>query len=825
MEKKLIIAAAVIIHVSPVFMPNSISIFLASSSELSHERDFIGNKVRMLSDEWETRGVRIIFNIWEDYEPEYTGERKQTQYDRDLVDESNLVFGLFRSMCGKYSQEEVVRAHDNNPENLFCYKLPSDNDATVLAFEASSGIAMEQLADKEEVWERIKVTAEEYIAAHYPINAVPQTLEKEKVYLTLGEDLRLEEDAVGNMIRGVDMLVDQQMGLRCMLLPLLDVRGIRISDYYIAMFDNVLDAQSSNEFVAAYNSLSRYKHPAEIAPFQKKDGSVTRCDAGNAVSSLLNKAGKEFFPIVYESLDTVKLTLIVHLLKKGKVLSPDVAFSLGQNDSLFFGNQRVVETSKALGLHMDQVNEFTVQVELLELMMPTVPRLGIEARLREEIRDLLSADELSTEEAAELVKKCTSLIAFLKKNLGRFYQSDYVLRMMLLRIACNDRYDELIGYTPDSFYKEFVDFADRYSVADVIVEEMRLNKANGYARAGMEDEAMRLYGEVRRNLKRAGSVGRLMRHRHFLLYYNALAVLATIRQENELEQWVKELVALAEQWIAEDASLAYYRCYPWAFRIDVLSVEELADEHLLAGAEECWKQTMGMMDRTSDKFACLQAAHGLTKSLARYYVDRFSVEGLSMKERLAYAEKAQNYLDVEEKLCKELMAYNRDEALKLYAAMLHNRGFIQTKTGNLMLAFDSYLQSLEIRKQAFSYYPTASREDDIAETMVNIGALLLETPGQFVSNNPEIRTDALYYAETALEIYARHNDDTLYHATNEYKARLLKGTVLYWKGKDEEQKQNGLAILRGVKQWDEEYPENYYHSTIVYELGKCVLDD
>lgn len=802
-------------------MPNTISLFLASSSELSRERDFIGNRVRMLNDEWEVRGIRIILNVWEDYDPEYTGERKQTQYDRDLVDRSDIVFGLFRSVCGKFSQEEVLWAYGNDPDNLHCYKLPSDNDAAVFAFETSSGITMEQQADKEEVWERIKVTTEEYIAAHYPITAVPQTIEKEKVYLTLGEDLRLEENAVGNMIRGVDMLVDQQIGLRCMLLPLLDSREIRVSDYYIAMFNNVLDSLSSNEFVTAYNGLSRRKHPEAIAPFQKKDGTVTRYDAGNAVSDLLNKAGKEFFPIVYESLDTLKLTLIVHLLKKGKILSPDVAFSLGQDDGLFFGDQRVAETSKALGLHTDQVNEFTVQVELLELMMPTVPRLGIEARLREEIRDLLSEDELSAEEAAELVKKCTSLIAFLKKNLGRFYQSDYVLRMMLLRIACNDRYDELIGYTPDSFYKEFVDLADRYSVSDAIVEQMRLNMANGYARLGQEDEAMRLYGEVRRNLRCVGSVSKLMRHKHFLLYYNALAVLATIRQEEELEQWARELETMVEQWVAEDASLAYYRCYPWAFRIDVLSVDELAVERFLDRAEECWKQTMGMINRTSDRFGCLQAAHGLTKSLARYYVDRISVDGLSMDVRMAYAGKAKNYLDVEEKLCQELMTYNHDEALKHYAAMLHNRGFLQTKVVQPLEAFESYLQSLDIRRRLFTMLPTVSREDDVAETMVNIGALLLETPGRFESGDPEIKTDSLYYAEKALEIYARHNDNTLYHATNEYKARLLKGTVLYWKGENNEQKQEGLAILQDVKQWDEENPENYYHGTIVDELRKC----
>lgn len=804
-------------------MPNIVTIFLASSSELWLERLFIGNRMRMLNDVWEQKGVRIVFNIWEDYHPEFTGERKQTEYDLDLVDGSDIVFGLFRSVCGRYSQEEVLRAYGNVPDNLYCYRLPSDNDVAVRNFEASSGIVMTPVAGKEEVWQGMKATIEEYVTTHCQVAVEPQVTEKEKIYLTLGEDLRTEEDAMGNMIRGVDMLAEREMGMRCGMLPLGDTGQLSASDYYMAMFDNVLDDRSSNEFVAAYNGLARHNRPSAIAPFQKKGGAVTRYDAGNVVSDLMNKAGKEFFAIEYESLDTVKLTLIVHLLRKSKVLSPGIAFTLGQGDGLFFREQRVVETSKALGLHVEQVNEFTVNVELLELMMPAVPQLGVEVRLREEIRALLSADSLTADEAAELVQKCTELIAFLKKNTRRFYRSDYVLRMMLLRIACNDRYDELIGYTPDSFYKEFVDYADRYSVADVVVEQMRLNLANGLARAGQEDEAMRLYGEVRRNLGRVGPVSKMMRNKHFLLYYNALAVLATIRQEGELEQWAKELETLVEQWVAEDASLAYYRCYPWAFRIDVLSVEELADERLLVGAEECWQQMMGMTDRHTDKLSCLEAVHGLIKSLSRYYVDRISVEGLSMETRLAFAGKAKRYLDVEERLCQRLMVYNWEEARKHYAAMLHNRGFLLIKTGKPLEAIGSYLQSLELRKQLFESYPTVSREDDVAETMVNIGALLLETPGKFVSNKPEVKTDARYYAESALEIYARHNDGTLFHATNEYKARLLKGTLMYYKGVDDDQKNEGLAILRTVKQWDDENPDNYYHGTIVDELRRVGL--
>ena len=805
-------------------MSNTVTIFLASSSELSRERLFIGNKMRMLNDVWEPQGVRIILNIWEDYHPEFTGERKQTEYDLDLVDGSDIVFGLFRGVCGKYSQEEVLRAYGNAPDKLYCFKLPSEDDVAVRDFEVSSGILMEPVADKADVWGRMKARIEEYAASRCPVAAVPQVAENERIYLTLGEDLRTEEDAVGNMVRGVDMLVERKMGMRCRMLPLGDSGQISASDYYIAMFNNVLDVRSSNEFEVAYKGLIRHNRPSAIAPFQKKGGTVTRYDAGNVVSDLMSKAGKEFFSIEYESLDTVKLTLIVHLLKKSRVLAPDVVFTLGQDGGLFFCDQLIVETRKALGLHFDQVNEFTLNVELLELMMPAIPQLGVEANLREEIRERLDKDGLTADEAAELVQKCTELIAFLKKNARRFYRPDYVLRMMLLRIACNDRYDELIGYTPDGFYKEFVDYADRYSVADVVVEQMRLNMANSLARAGQEDDAMRLYGEVRRNLRCADPVSRMMRSKHFLLYYNALAVLATIGQENELEQWAKELESLVEQWVAKDASLAYYRCYPWAFRIDVLPVEELADEQLLAGAEECWQQMMEMTDRHIDRFSCSEAVHGLTKSLSRYYVDRISVKGLSTETRLAFAGKAKRYLDVEERLCQRLMARNREEARKHYAAMLHNRGFLQKKTGNPLEAIGSYLQSLEIRKQLFANYPTVSREDDVAETMVNIGALLLETPGQLVSNNPDVKTDALYYAETALEIYARHNNGTLYHATNEYKARLLKGTVLYYKGEDEKQKNEGLAILRNVRQWDEENPDNYYHGTIVNELRKCGME-
>lgn len=804
------------------FMINTVSIFLASSSELRRERLLIGNRVRMLNDEWEPRGVHIVLNIWEDYAPEFTGERKQTEYNLNLVDKSDIVFGLFRKLCGKYSQEEVLRAYGNNSDSLYCYRLPAVDDAAVRTFENSSGITIEAVDDIEGVWQKIKYSIENYITSHYTVSDNACTILKEQIYATIGADLRTDEDELGNMIRSVDMLVEQTMGIRCRLLPMMNCRNVGKSDYYIALLNNVLDDQSRDEFVTAYHSKKNNDRPSAIATFQKIDGIVTRYDADNEVSRLMFTSGKEFFPNVYESLDTVKVTLLTYLLRKKQVLSPYAAFAMDENQNLCFGGWRIANTGKALGLKAEMVSEFKVHVDLLELMMPTVPKLGMEASLRREISELLSRDHLDNKEAKKLIEKSSSLITLLRRNVNKgFYKPDYVLRVMLLRIACNDQYSNQIGETPDEYYKEFVDYADRHSMVDIDVETMRINFANAYARGGREDEALILFGVVRSNLRKIDTNAKILRPRLFLLYYNALATLATIRQEVELNEWAEELEAIVEQWIKGDESLTYYRCYPLSFRIDVLSVDVLANESMLTKAEELWKQLINDKVCDDNRFAWLQAIHGLTKSLARYYLDRTSVEGLGKNVVMEYARKSLSYSDVEERLCKELMKYDRDEALDHAAGMLHNRGFLMTKLGMPFEALGYYLKSLECRKQQFEHEPTVRREDAVAETMVNIGALLLETPGRFECSNPTVSMDALYYAETALEIYARHNDGTLYHETNEYKARLLKGTVLYNKGENEELRQEGIDILKDVKQWDEENPDNDYHSTIKNELMKC----
>ena len=86
---------------------STLNIFIASSCELSADRIFIGDCIRRLNEEYEPRGLHIQLQCWEDYCPEFTGERKQSEYNRDLLLKSQIVFALFKIKCGKYTQEEV----------------------------------------------------------------------------------------------------------------------------------------------------------------------------------------------------------------------------------------------------------------------------------------------------------------------------------------------------------------------------------------------------------------------------------------------------------------------------------------------------------------------------------------------------------------------------------------------------------------------------------------------------------------------------------------------------------------------------------------------
>jgi len=102
-----------------------INVFLASSSELDIERAHIGDLFNDINSLLADTAVRVRLLKWEVFDPLFKGERKQSEYDRQ-VKKADIFIALFRSKAGKFTLEEVdvaIAAHTQNqrPQELYCF--------------------------------------------------------------------------------------------------------------------------------------------------------------------------------------------------------------------------------------------------------------------------------------------------------------------------------------------------------------------------------------------------------------------------------------------------------------------------------------------------------------------------------------------------------------------------------------------------------------------------------------------------------------------------------------------------------------------------------
>lgn len=106
----------------------TIKIFLASSEELTDDRNAFGNLVRRLDKIYEKRGIRIELFEWEDYDAAYNDRRKQDEYN-DNIKSSDMFLALFHTKAGKFTIEEFdvateeFRKHSSPKVYTYCKDL------------------------------------------------------------------------------------------------------------------------------------------------------------------------------------------------------------------------------------------------------------------------------------------------------------------------------------------------------------------------------------------------------------------------------------------------------------------------------------------------------------------------------------------------------------------------------------------------------------------------------------------------------------------------------------------------------------------------------
>lgn len=112
-----------------------IKIFLASSEELTDDRNAFGNLVRRLDRIYEQRGIRVELFEWEDYDAAWSERGKQNEYN-DQIKASDMFLALFHTKAGKYTIEEFdvateeFRKHASPKVYVYCKDLQSGEQET-----------------------------------------------------------------------------------------------------------------------------------------------------------------------------------------------------------------------------------------------------------------------------------------------------------------------------------------------------------------------------------------------------------------------------------------------------------------------------------------------------------------------------------------------------------------------------------------------------------------------------------------------------------------------------------------------------------------------
>jgi len=134
---------------------SEIKVFLASSLELELERAHVGDLFNDINSLLADTAVRVRLLKWENFDPAFTGERKQGEYDKQVKD-ADIFIALFRTLAGKYTMEEVDIAKEaykqnGRPEKLYCfiqdYSEKREFDVDKLKAQLGADYIIESFAD------------------------------------------------------------------------------------------------------------------------------------------------------------------------------------------------------------------------------------------------------------------------------------------------------------------------------------------------------------------------------------------------------------------------------------------------------------------------------------------------------------------------------------------------------------------------------------------------------------------------------------------------------------------------------------------------------
>jgi tetratricopeptide (TPR) repeat protein len=833
-------------------------------------RKHIGDAVRKLNEKWLPNGVQIRLFKWEDFPPEYRGKSKQQEYIDEMVLPSEICIFLFSDTIGKFTKRELEAKQAQDADAVHCYRVrsiePKDkknkkskattyvwHDEIIDELKKVCGTYKDLVNETAVANELIKLV-EDYIANH--------KLEKEAIvpssaccfYTTIPDDNADLRDGFSDTFRSLDDYSSEFLGIRCVLHDREKLELLAETDHYVPLMRENLSDSDYNEIETAVGIVKKQTEQLKSLTFFK-NGSIYPKEP--RIKKLFDK--NEIFPVSYKNYDSLKSRMLEWLARENKkivdaaanidiaakaikannntivrledidthgLLSgiadkanqmvPDIEKALNQKDWLKV--KRLQHQYNTLNRQLSQkVNKYLNRWAFETSPIQDNDQKTIEAkinRLKVELTGKLSS--LNNEKQANEVIKLLEQEEFWTRELVLM---GFALPHRLLAVQMNEVsiYDTYIKHikqpsAEDDLYKRIIDNADRFGLLEPVAEMMRMNYANSLARLSRIESAASYYKQAITNLKKIVNKSKIVWHNITEVYMHLCNLYADKGMHEELDAAYMEFKKYVESLDVHEYRIDY--CLLAAMSIKMIPKHENGHDDEIRDAINRFDQASREIDipiahqNYGDVFVLLP------NLIAVYFVNH--CYDIPIPKNIGRSlDNAEKYALFSLQNAEKLMKVDSGRGLFSIGEALHQLGFIAIKKRNVQKAIDYYNQALTARKELYDLTEDYDMEPSIAQTQVNIGALLLENSCPLSIEERTARLNqALQYAKDAEAIYHRHIQIGIEMTEcNYFEALQLEGTIHYalWEIKKEAHIfDRAIVCLLRCWKWNIAHPRNHY---------------
>lgn len=851
-------------------------IFLGSSAYLMSIRHKIGEMVNQHSNRWLSKGVDVRLLIWEDYTSAYNGSSKQEEYINDLVLPSTYAVFLADKKIRPFTRKELDAKKAQDKRSILCYLLPFGrkkkkyNDELYNSL-TNEGLAVEKACDLDDVCKRLEHVIDDYAARNGGTTGGGIGMMTKMFYTTLSDDKSAYLPKIGTTIRRLDDFSKDNFGIHCVLHPTGNRELLfKETDHYFPIFSVNASVENVEELDSAMKVQVDEASRLDYITLFDASGDLYKNNPD--VRRLLE--GKDFFPTRFESVNDVFVELLSWLQKEKKRLLANLSIEVrdgqiavngkeamtvagadptGRLDVAVSAKEKLDEEieknvttkpadSNIIGLvsqrniHQDYIQGF-INSRLNTWAARPIRKDNWQENEERKIAkiDAIVEEKMSGDVSVETAWQVVGLLKNKEELVRQLVEKEYnyphrLLSVQMHAIGVFDTYIDKVEQPKeeDELYDRLLADAKRFQLKDPIVEMIRMNYANSFARIEKKAQAQQLYKEAINNLEgmKDGSV--IVNRYITIVYVHLIHLLLEAENRQETNRKIDKLRDHVGNVDTENVVYLVDKCMLAAVEVTAISIKDETQYDKVEAAQVVYERTKELLKMTADSHEYGDVFVYLPNAIARYYIDHLKYQKREAVE--SYAKTAIRYLDDCIENCVNLYKRNYSDGLFHMGEFYHQRGFLYAKFPQMVInGLSDYQRALELRKLYFDLSKDPSSECRIAQTLVNIGALELElTSFAEISakDKMKILKIALERAVYAVKIYGNHmGNDDLAEELHYYEALLLQGTVEYAISQE-----TGAVLyynyaidhLFACWRWNVDNPDNEYSETFDANAGRIL---